>query len=69
VWTVTSGFAAVAAHVTVAASAEPSLVRRRMAEMLERHFGVTHSTLQVEREGAERALLQIRRSDDAVGGG
>jgi hypothetical protein len=37
--------------------------------MLERHFGVTHSTLQVEREGAERALLQIRRSDDAVGGG
>ena len=55
VWTVTSGFAAVAAHVTVASSAEPSLVRRRMAEMLERHFGVTHSTLQVEREGAEGA--------------
>jgi len=68
VWTVTSGFAAVAAHVTVASSAEPSLVRRRMAEMLERHFGVTHSTLQVEREGAEHALLQIRRGDDAVGG-
>jgi cobalt-zinc-cadmium efflux system protein len=69
VWTVTSGFAAVAAHVTVSASAEPSLVRRRMAEMLERHFGVTHSTLQVEREGAEHALLQIRRGDDdAVGG-
>src|SRR6478609_16399 len=67
VWTVTSGFAAVAAHVTVASSAEPSLVRRRMAEMLERHFGVTHSTLQVEREGAEHALLQIRRGDDAVG--
>jgi len=68
VWTVTSGFAAVAAHVTVTSSAEPSLVRRRMAEMLERHFGVAHSTLQVEREGAEHALLQIRRGDDAVGG-
>jgi cobalt-zinc-cadmium efflux system protein len=61
VWTVTSGFPAVAAHVTVAATAEPSLVRRRMAEMLRRHFGVTHSTLQVEREGSEQALLQIRR--------
>ena len=62
VWTVTSGFPAVAAHVTVAAAAEPSLVRRRMAEMLRRHFGVTHSTLQVEREGSEHELLQIRRS-------
>ena len=61
VWTVTSGFAAVAAHVTVSAGSEPSLVRRRMAEMLRRHFGVTHSTLQVEREGSEQALLQIRR--------
>jgi cobalt-zinc-cadmium efflux system protein len=61
VWTVTSGFPAVAAHVTVSGESEPSLVRRRMAEMLRRHFGVTHSTLQVEREGAEQALLQIRR--------
>jgi cobalt-zinc-cadmium efflux system protein len=60
VWTVTSGFPAVAAHVTVSAESEPSLVRRRMAQMLERHFGVTHSTLQVEREGSEHALLQIR---------
>jgi cobalt-zinc-cadmium efflux system protein len=61
VWTVTSGFPAVAAHVTVSAESEPSLVRHRMAEMLRRHFGVTHSTLQVEREGSEQALLQIRR--------
>ena len=61
VWTVTSGFPAVAAHVTVSGASEPSLVRRRMAEMLRRHFGVTHSTLQVEREGSEQALLQIRR--------
>jgi cobalt-zinc-cadmium efflux system protein len=62
VWTVTSGFAAVAAHMTVAADAEPSLVRRRTAEMLRNHFGVEHSTLQVEREGSERSLLQIRPS-------
>jgi cobalt-zinc-cadmium efflux system protein len=62
VWTVTSGFAAVAAHMTVAPDAEPSLVRRRTAEMLRNHFGVEHSTLQVERQGAERELLQIRRN-------
>jgi cobalt-zinc-cadmium efflux system protein len=61
VWTVTSGFPAVAAHMTVAPDAEPSLVRRRTAEMLRNHFGVEHSTLQVERKGAERSLLQIRR--------
>lgn len=61
VWTVTSGFAAVAAHMTVAPDAEPSLVRRRTAEMLRIHFGVEHSTLQVERQGAEQSLLQIRR--------
>ena len=61
VWTVTSGFAAVAAHMTVAPEAEPSLVRRRTAEMLRNHFGVEHSTLQVERQGSEQSLLQIRR--------
>jgi cobalt-zinc-cadmium efflux system protein len=60
VWTVTSGFPAVAAHVTVASDAEPSLVRRRTAELLRNHFGIEHSTLQVERQGDETRLLQIR---------
>jgi cobalt-zinc-cadmium efflux system protein len=60
VWTVTSGLTAVAAHVTVQRDAEPSIVRRRLAEMLRNHFGVEHSTLQVERTGEERDLLQIR---------
>jgi cobalt-zinc-cadmium efflux system protein len=62
VWTVTSGFPAVAAHITVRADCEPSLVRRRTAEMLRNHFGVEHATLQVERAGNEHQLLQIRRS-------
>jgi hypothetical protein len=46
--------------MTVAPEAEPSLVRRRTAEMLRNHFGVEHSTLQVERQGSEQSLLQIR---------
>jgi cobalt-zinc-cadmium efflux system protein len=62
VWTVTSGFPAVAAHITVQADHEPSLIRRRTAEMLRNHFGVEHSTLQVERVGNEHQLLQIRRT-------
>ncbi len=62
VWTVTSGFPAVAAHITVRADHEPSLIRRRTAELLRNHFGVEHSTLQVERAGNERELLQIRRN-------
>jgi cobalt-zinc-cadmium efflux system protein len=61
VWTVTSGFPAVAAHVTVRREVEPSIVRRRITELLRKHFGVEHSTLQVERSGDERDLLQIRR--------
>ena len=59
VWTVTSGFPAVAAHVTVRGEAEPSMVRRRMAEMLRDTFGIEHSTLQVERTGQESDLLQL----------
>jgi cobalt-zinc-cadmium efflux system protein len=59
VWTVTSGFPAVAAHITVRADAEPWLIRTRTAEMLRRHFAVEHTTLQVEREGEEGRLHQI----------
>jgi cobalt-zinc-cadmium efflux system protein len=61
VWTVTSGFPAVAAHVTVRGDAEPSMVRRRMAEMLGATFGIAHTTLQVERTGQESDLLQLER--------
>ena len=59
-WTVTSGFPAVAAHITIGPDVEPWLVRQRTAEMMRRHFGIDHSTLQVEREGDEGRLLQIR---------
>ena len=67
VWTVTSGFLAVAAHITVRPDAEPWLVRTRTAEMLRRHFAVEHTTLQVEREGEEGRLHEIRRVPDRPG--
>jgi cobalt-zinc-cadmium efflux system protein len=64
-WTVASGLTAVAAHVTVGPTTEPSLVRRRMTEMLRKHFHIEHTTLQVERAGDERRLLQIEHRPKA----
>jgi cobalt-zinc-cadmium efflux system protein len=61
VWTVTSGFPAVAAHVTVRGDVEPSMVRRQLSELIGERFGIEHSTLQVERTGQESDLLQLER--------
>jgi cobalt-zinc-cadmium efflux system protein len=57
VWEVTSEFPALAAHVTVAADADCHRIRLELADLLERQFGVRHSTLQVEHE--PDALVQI----------
>lgn len=57
VWEVTSEFPALAAHVTVKREADCHLARLALGELLEREFGVHHSTLQVEHE-PER-LVQI----------
>lgn len=48
VWEVSSGFAALSAHVTVRAGCDTQAHRRRLAEVLVERFGITHSTLQVE---------------------
>lgn len=61
VWSITSGFPALAAHLTVKATHDPEVVRREVAEMLVDRFGLDHTTLQA---GCER-LLQI---EDAPAG-
>jgi cobalt-zinc-cadmium efflux system protein len=48
VWTLTSGFPVVSAHVLVAAGADCHRVRRELEAMLAERFGLEHSTLQVE---------------------
>jgi cobalt-zinc-cadmium efflux system protein len=48
VWTLTSGFPVVTAHVLVSADADCHAVRRDLEEVLARRFGLEHSTLQVE---------------------
>ena len=64
-WTVTSGFNALAAHVVVAGGADRDLVRRTAEVMLGERFGIEHTTLQMEEEAAQE-LLEVKRSVEAT---
>ena len=65
VWTVGSGIIACSCHITVEEQSVRSgqNVLRAVAEELERDFGITHTTIQVEAEGCEEndmyCLLKI----------
>ena len=48
VWTLTSGFPVLSAHVLVAPGSDCHALRRRLEGMLAERFGLDHSTLQVE---------------------
>jgi cobalt-zinc-cadmium efflux system protein len=61
VWTVTSGFPALSAHVLVEAGADCHAARRRLEQLLADRFGVTHTTLQVEH--AEPATTRVSLGD------
>jgi cobalt-zinc-cadmium efflux system protein len=61
VWTVTSGFASLAAHVVVALDADRDLIRRRLEYLLDERFGIEHTTLQMEEEVAE-TLLEVEKA-------
>ena len=50
VWEVTSGFAALSAHVVVHAGDDCHDVRRSLHELLDERFHIHHSTLQVDHE-------------------
>ncbi|MBV9607154.1 MAG: cation transporter [Solirubrobacterales bacterium] len=52
VWEVTSGFAALSAHVVVRAGDDCHDVRRSLQHLLEERFAVDHTTLQVDHEPA-----------------
>ena len=58
-WEVTSGFPSLSAHVTVEQEADCHRIRLALADQLERDYGISHSTLQVEHEPEE--LLRIDR--------
>ena len=66
VWTVTSGFPAVSAHVLVEPGADCHGVRRTIEEVLRERFDLEHTTLQVDH--ARPAVVQLstveRRATD-----
>jgi len=62
VWEVTSGFAALSAHVLVAADVDCHDVRRGIERMLAERFDLTHTTLQVDHARAGRLLDVERKS-------
>jgi cobalt-zinc-cadmium efflux system protein len=61
VWTVTSGFPALSAHVLVSPDADCHAARRRLEHTLADRFGLTHTTLQVEH--AEPATTRVALGD------
>jgi cobalt-zinc-cadmium efflux system protein len=61
IWTVTSGFGALAAHVVVAEDCDRDLVRRRIELLLHERFGIDHTTLQME-EQAPSTLLSVENA-------
>ena len=62
VWTVTSGFEALSAHVVVRPGADRDLVRARLELLLRDEFGIEHTTLQMEEEATD-GLLSIEGTD------
>ena len=60
VWTITSGFDALAAHVLVGRGEDCHARRRDVERALAAAFGITHTTLQVDHDAGD-ALLELRR--------
>lgn len=62
VWTVTSGFPALSAHVLCRADSDCHAVRRQIERMLQERFGLEHTTLQVDHVAAPGAApVEFRR--------
>jgi cobalt-zinc-cadmium efflux system protein len=59
VWTVTSGFPALSAHVLVEAQADCHAARGRLERTLAERFGLTHTTLQVEHAEQRTTALEL----------
>lgn len=65
VWTITSGFPALSAHVLVEPDADCHAIRREIEAMLRERFALEHTTLQVDHAGLARTArveLQSRRA-------
>ena len=63
VWTITSGFPALSAHVLVEPGADCHAIRRRIETVLNERFELGHTTLQVDHAGlSPSASVELRRA-------
>ncbi len=61
IWTITSGFPALAAHVLVGTDENCHARRRDLEALLAQAFGIEHTTLQVDHAGDHHATLRALR--------
>jgi cobalt-zinc-cadmium efflux system protein len=61
IWTITTGFPALAAHVLVERGADCHAVRRRLERLLAERFALDHTTLQVEHVGESDGAVPLGR--------
>jgi cobalt-zinc-cadmium efflux system protein len=62
IWTITSGFAALSAHVLVEPGADCHDLRRRIEVVLRERFDLDHTTLQVDHAHRTQTTLEIAQS-------
>src|SRR5919107_211470 len=61
IWTITSGFPALSAHVLVGEHEDCHARRRELKELLAHEFDISHTTLQVDHIGDHHSTLQTLR--------
>jgi cobalt-zinc-cadmium efflux system protein len=59
IWTITSGFPALSAHVLVEPGADCHAIRRRLEQMLDDRFAIDHTTLQVEHVPSAETRVEL----------
>lgn len=64
VWTITSGFPALAAHVLVGADDDCHAKRRELERLLHDRFELEHTTIQVDHDRPEILQIETARSQD-----
>jgi cobalt-zinc-cadmium efflux system protein len=61
IWTITSGFPALSAHVLVGQSEDCHARRRYLEDLLAREYGISHTTLQVDHVGDHKGEMHGSR--------
>jgi cobalt-zinc-cadmium efflux system protein len=59
IWTITSGFPALSAHVLVRGDADCHAIRRQLERMLDDRFAIDHTTLQVEHAPGTESRIEL----------